>query len=196
LNTTSRDNTPTSIRNEIMTRFTDYQFWAGQAISHFHPLGVFQYTLFPVHYWHGYNDPTAFHLPILWENRERALFKTLEKFRFANDHAFDCRGEPERTSPPRGHTLADSNQRGGKGFIPTYAFARNYGGLVGQFKLDWFFVKPFLNDPLRKQQSYQFAPHFPGTMHELNASVADRISDHAPMTVDLPLKEPSKPISR
>ena len=27
LNTTSSDNTPTSIRNEIMTRVTDYQFW-------------------------------------------------------------------------------------------------------------------------------------------------------------------------
>ncbi len=196
LNTTGRDNTPTSIRNEIMTRVTDYKFWIGQTVSHFNPLGPFQYTLLPVHYFHGYKDPTAFHLPILWENRERGLFKTLEKFRSADDHAIDFRGEPERTSPPRAHTLADSNQRGGKGFIPTYAFARNYGGLVGQFKLDWFFVKPFLNDPRRKQQSYQFAPHFPVTMRELNASVADRISDHAPMTVDLPLKEPSKPTSR
>jgi endonuclease/exonuclease/phosphatase family metal-dependent hydrolase len=27
LNTTSSDNTPTSIRNEIMTRVTDYKFW-------------------------------------------------------------------------------------------------------------------------------------------------------------------------
>jgi endonuclease/exonuclease/phosphatase family metal-dependent hydrolase len=38
LNTTSRDNTPTSVRNEIRTRVTDYKFWAGQAVSHFHPL--------------------------------------------------------------------------------------------------------------------------------------------------------------
>jgi len=192
LNTTSRDNTPTSIRNEIMMRVTDYKFWIGQAVSHFNPLGVFQYALVPVHYFHGYNDPTAFHLPILWENRERALFKTVAKFRFADDQAFDFRGERERTLPPKGRTLADSNQRAGKGFSPTYAFTRDYGGLVGRFKLDWIFVKPFVEDPRRMEQSYRFAPHFPVTMRELNESVTDRISDHPPMTVDLPLTEPTK----
>ncbi|MFZ0535626.1 MAG: endonuclease/exonuclease/phosphatase family protein [Candidatus Sulfotelmatobacter sp.] len=190
LNTTSRDNTPTSIRNEIMTRVVDYKFWIGQAVSHFNPLGLFQYTLVPVRYFHGYNDPTGFHLPILWDNREQPLFKKVEKFRFADDRTFDFRGEPGRTFPPRGHTLADSNQRRLKGFAPTYTFARNYGGLVGQFKLDWIFVKPFVNDPRRTEQRYQFAPHFPVTMRELNASVEDRISDHPPMTVDLPLMEP------
>ena len=80
LNTTSRDNTPTSIRNEIMSRVTDYRFWINQAVSKFHPLGIFQYALVPLHYWHGYGDPTAIHFPILWENRERALFKTAESF--------------------------------------------------------------------------------------------------------------------
>lgn len=29
------------------------------------------------------------------------------------------------------------------------------------------------------------------TMRELNESVVDRISDHAPMTVDLPLMDPA-----
>jgi endonuclease/exonuclease/phosphatase family metal-dependent hydrolase len=192
LNTTGRDNTPTSIRNEIMTRVTDYKFWASQAVSHFHPLGIFQYTLVPVRYFHGYNDPTAFHLPILWENREQPLFKALEKFRFADNGVFDFRGEHQRTSPPRGHTLADSNQRGGKGFAPTYSFARDYGGLVGRFKLDWIVVKPFIEDPRGTRQSYRFAPHFPLTMRELNESVEDRISDHPPLTVDLPLTEPSE----
>ena len=192
LNTTSRDNTPTSVRNEIMTRITDYKFWSGQAISHFHPLGVFQYTLVPVRYFHGYNDPTAFHLPVLWDNREQPLFKTMEKFRFADSHALDFRGEPDRTLPSKRRTLADSNQRGRKGFTPTYAFARNYGGLIGQFKIDWIFVKPFIEDPRRKGQSYRFAPHFPITMRELNNSVKDRISDHPPMTVDLPLTEPTQ----
>jgi endonuclease/exonuclease/phosphatase family metal-dependent hydrolase len=192
LNTTSRDNTPTSVRNEIMTRVTDYKFWVGQAVSHFHPLGVFQYTLLPVRYFHGYDDPTAFHLPILWDNREQPLFKTIEKFRFADGHSFDFRGEPDRTLPSRRRTLADSNQRGGKGFTPTYTFARNYSGLVGQFKLDWIFVKPFIDNPRVTEQSYIFAPHFSITMRELNDSVEDRISDHPPMTVDLPLTEPTK----
>jgi endonuclease/exonuclease/phosphatase family metal-dependent hydrolase len=191
LNTTSRDNTPTSIRNEIMTRVTDYKFWAGQAVSHFHPLGIFQYALFPVRYFHGYADPTAFHLPILWDNREQPLFKTIEKFRFADDHSFDFRGEPDRTLPSRRRTLADSNQRCGKGFTPTYTFARNYSGLVGQFKLDWILVKPFINDPRDPGQSYILAPHFSITMRELNDAVEDRISDHPPITVDLPLTEPT-----
>ena len=36
-----------------------------------------------------------------------------------------------------------------------------------------------------------FAPHFSQTMRELSESVVDRIADHAPMTVDLPVGEPS-----
>jgi endonuclease/exonuclease/phosphatase family metal-dependent hydrolase len=196
LNTTSKNNTPTSVRNEIISRVTDYQFWAGQAVSHFHPLGIYKLAVFPVRYFHGYNDPTAFHLPILWDNRESALFKGVERFRFADGRAFDFRGEPERTLNGRSRTLADSNERAGKGFVPTYAFARDYGGLVGRFKLDWFFVRPFVQDPRLKGQSYLFAPHSPETMRELNESVEDRISDHPPMTVDLPLREPSTTSSR
>jgi endonuclease/exonuclease/phosphatase family metal-dependent hydrolase len=188
-NTTSKNNTPTSVRNEIMSRVTDYQFWIGQAVSHFHPLGIYKYALFPLHYFHGYNDPTAWHVPILWDNRERALFKSVEKFRFADKDAFDFRGDPDRTLHRRSRTLADSNARAGKGFVPTYAFARDYGGLVGRFKLDWFFVKPFIQDPRRKGQTYLFAPHGAETMRELNESVEGRISDHPPMTVDLPLRE-------
>jgi endonuclease/exonuclease/phosphatase family metal-dependent hydrolase len=190
LNTTSRDNTPTSIRNEIMTRITDYKFWIGQAVSHFNPLGVFQYTLILVRYFHGYNDPTAFHLPILWDNREQPLFKKMERFRFDDGDSFDFRGDPSRTLTPKKRTLADSNERSGKGFVPTYSFARDFGGLAGRFKLDWIFVKPFIEDPRKMDQSYKFAPHFPVTMRELNASVEDRISDHPPITVDLPLTEP------
>lgn len=190
LNTTSRDNTPTSVRNEIMSRVTDYQFWIGQAVSHFHPLGPFQYALLPVHYFHGYHDPTAFHVPILWENRERPLFKTVEKFRFADGRTFDFRGEPERTRPPKSRTLADSNERAGKGFVPTYAFARDYAGLVGQFKLDWIFVKPFTENPRKQGQDELFAPQFPQTMRELNESVDGRIADHASIKVDLPLITP------
>jgi endonuclease/exonuclease/phosphatase family metal-dependent hydrolase len=189
LNTTGRNNTPTSARNEIMSRVTDYKFWAGQAVSHFHPLGIYKFTLFPVHYFHRYNDPTALSVPILWDNRERPLFKTVEKFRFADGRAFDFRGDPERTLNRRGRTLADSNERGGKGFVPTYAFSRDYWGLVGRFKLDWFLVKPLIEDPRAREQSDLFAPHAARTLRELNESVNDRISDHAPMTVDLPLLE-------
>lgn len=191
LNTTSRNNTPTSLRNEIVSRVTDYKFWVGQAVSHFNPLGIYQYALVPVHYFHGYNDPTAMHVPILWDNRERPLFKTVENFRFADEGAFDFRGERGHTRKQRSRTLADSNERGGKGFVPTYAFSRDYAGLVGRFKLDWFFVKPFIQNPRLNGQSDTFAPHFPETMRELNESVDGRISDHPPITVDLPLVGPT-----
>jgi len=189
MNTTSKTNTPTSVRNEIMSRVKDYKFWAKQAVSYFHPLGIFKITLFPVKYLHGYNDPTAFHVPILWDNEERPLFRTIEKFRFSDEHAFDFRGLRQNTSPPRKRTLADSNARAGKGFVPTYAFNRDFYGLVGRFKLDWVFVKPFIQNPRDKGQTNRFAPHFPASMRELNESVEDRISDHAPMTVDLPLRD-------
>ncbi|MGA2420351.1 MAG: endonuclease/exonuclease/phosphatase family protein [Candidatus Acidiferrum sp.] len=189
LNTTGKNNTPTSVRNEIMSRVTDYQFWIGQTASYFHPLGIYQHTIAPVRYFHNYKDPTALNLPILWDNREKPLFKSVERFRFADNGAFDFRGDAEHSLNGAGRTLANSNERGGKGFVPTYAFARDYGGLVGRFKLDWIFVKPFIEDPRRTDQSYFFAPHFAQTMRELNESVEGRISDHAPMTVDLPLLE-------
>lgn len=187
MNTTSRDNTPTSVRNEIMSRITDYRFWIKQTVSHFHPLGIFQYALVPVHYLYAYRDPTAFHVPILWENHERGLFRTVERFRFTGGTAFDFRGVAARTLAGRQRTLADSNARARKGFVPTYSFARDYGGLAGGFKLDWFFVKPFITRPRDNKQNYFFAPEFPATMRELNRAVPERISDHPPITLDLPL---------
>ena len=65
---------------------------------------------------------------------------------------------------------------------------------MGRFKLDWIFVKPFVQDPRLTEQSGLFAPHFPNTMRALNESVNDRICDHAPITVDLPLREPTQPV--
>ncbi len=190
LNTSGQDATPTSVRNEIMKRVTDYRFWVNQAIFWLSPVSMPQYALVPLRYFHQHLDPTAWHFPFLWENRERGLFRSLEKFRFSDNYAFDFRGRTERTLNQRSRTLANSNQRGRKGFLPTYAFERNFGGWVGSYKLDWFFVKPFIRNPRAPHQSYRFAPHFPITMNELNQSVEDRISDHPPLTVDLPLTEP------
>ncbi len=189
-NTTSRDNTPTSIRNEIMKRITDYQFWISQVISYFNPLGFAKLALYPLHYFHGYNDPTAYHLPIVWDNRERPLFDSIENFRFDDGRTFDFRGRKKFTAPERARTLADSNERQWKGFVPTYSFARDFGGVVGRFKLDWILVKPLTTNPRAPRQPLKFAPTYPTTMQELNSTPSDRISDHPPITVDLPLTEP------
>lgn len=189
-NTTGSDNTPTSIRNEIMKRITDYQFWIKQVVSYFNPLGFGKLALYPLHYFHGYNDPTAYHLPIIWDNRERPLFNTIENFRFDDGRTFDFRGQRKFTDPPHARTLADSNERQWKGFVPTYSFNRDFGGVVGRFKLDWIIVKPFTTNPRASRQPLKFAPTYPTTMQELNSAPEDRISDHPPITADLPLTEP------
>src|SRR5579863_3672665 len=167
-NTTGSDNTPTSIRNEIMKRITDYQFWVKQVISYFNPLGFAKLALYPLHYFHGYNDPTAYHLPIIWDNRERPLFNEIENFRFDDGRSFDFRGSRRRTDPSRARTLADSNARAWKGFVPTYSFARDYGGVVGRFKLDWILVKPFTTNPRTPRQPLKFPPTFPTTIQKIN----------------------------
>jgi hypothetical protein len=51
-------------------------------------------------------------------------------------------------------------------------------------------VKPFIPQPRGEGMSYAFAPHFPLTMRDLNNAVPDGVSDHAPITVDLPLSDP------
>jgi hypothetical protein len=104
---------------------------------------------------------------------------------------FDFRGESLGSAEGRGGTLSDSNQRGGKGFRYTFALAKTYGGLFGEYKLDWFFVKGLATDSRKPGGRYQFAPHFARTLMELNSAPEESLSDHAPITVDLPLSEPS-----
>jgi endonuclease/exonuclease/phosphatase family metal-dependent hydrolase len=191
LNTTGTDGTPTSIRREILERVKNYEFWATQALKWATPAALPLLTLTPVKYFKNYLDPTAIHLPVIGSNREARLFKHVERFRFADNRAFDFRGETERNHHRKQSTLANSNQRARKGFEPTFIIKRDFGGLVGRYKLDWFFVKPFIPRPRGEAMSYKFAPHFPLTMRDLNSAVPDGVSDHAPMTVDLPFAEPA-----
>jgi hypothetical protein len=148
-------------------------------------------VLTPVKYFKNYLDPTSTHLPVIGANKEAVLFRHVEHFRFADQKAFDFRGETEHNLHEKGRTLANSNQRARKGFEPTFTLKRDFGGLVGRYKLDWFFVKPYIQRPRGDGMSYAFAPHFPMTMRDLNNAVPDGISDHAPITVDLPLPDPA-----
>ncbi len=188
LNTTGLDGAPTSIRREIVNRVRNYEFWVAQAMKWGTPASLPLALLTPVTYYKNYLDPTATHLPVIGKNAEAILFRHVEKFRFADGMAFDFRGETERSLNGKAGTLANSNQRAGKGFEPTFSLKRDFGGLVGRFKLDWFFVKPFIPESRGNGMSYEFAPHFPTTMRDLNNAVPDGVSDHAPITVDLPLR--------
>ncbi|HZU26841.1 MAG TPA: endonuclease/exonuclease/phosphatase family protein [Bryobacteraceae bacterium] len=190
LNTSGADGTPTSIRREIMERVKNYEFWATQALKWATPASLPLLALTPVRYFKNYLDPTSVHLPILAGNSEAGLFRRVERFRFTDHGAFDFRGDTERNLHLKERTLANSNQRARKGFEPTFVMKGDFGGLVGRYKLDWFFIKAFIPRPRGAGMSYRFAPHFPLTMRDLNGAVPDGVSDHAPMTVDLPFSDP------
>jgi endonuclease/exonuclease/phosphatase family metal-dependent hydrolase len=189
LNTTGTDNAPTSIRREILNRVKNYEFWVMQALKWGTPASLPLAVLTPANYFKNYLDPTATHLPVVGSNKESKLFRRMEQFRFADRRAFDFRGEEGRNLHQKAGTLANSNQRARKGFVPTFTLKRDFGGLVGRYKLDWILVKPFIPKPRGEGMSFEFAPHFPLTMRDLNTAVPDGVSDHAPITVDLPLAE-------
>ncbi len=190
MNTTATDAAPTSVSKVITDRVKDPHAWARDAIKW--STGAPTILLMPVNFMRSKNDPTGFDVPILSRNREAKLFGDLNDFHFADGYMFDFRGEDSRSAENRGGTLSDSNQRGTKGFRYTFAMARTYGGLVGQYKLDWFFIKGYASDSEKPGGSYKFAPHYGRTLQELNEAPDIPLSDHSPITVDIPLSDPPK----
>jgi endonuclease/exonuclease/phosphatase family metal-dependent hydrolase len=188
LNTTGTDNAPVSVSKVLTDRVKDPDKWAMQAVKW--STGAPTFLLMPVNMMRNKNDPTGFDVRVFSRKKEAKLFDESRKLRFEDGHVFDFRGESERSAEGRGGTLSDSNQRSGKGFRYTFALAKTYGGLVGEYKLDWFFVKGFATDSREPGGKYQFAPHFARTLIELNYAPDEELSDHPPLTVDLPLTEP------
>jgi len=188
LNTTGSDNAPVSVSKVVTDRLKDPDKWALQAVKW--STGAPTILLMPVNMMRNKNDPTGFDLPVLSRKKEAKLFDESGKFHFEDGHVFDFRGEDARSADGRGGTLSDSNERAGKGFRYTFALAKTYGGLVGEYKLDWFFLKGLGTDPRKPGGKYQFAPHFARTLVELNNAPEDSLSDHFPMVVDIPLAEP------
>jgi endonuclease/exonuclease/phosphatase family metal-dependent hydrolase len=188
MNTTAADNAPMSVSKVLKDRVKDYDKWAVSAIKW--STGAPTILLMPVNMMRNKNDPTGFDVPLVSRKKEAKFFADLAGFHFDDGHTFDFRGEDARSAEGRGGTLSDSNQRSTKGFRYTYALERTYGGLVGEYKLDWFFVKGYATNSTRAGGSYKFAPHFAWTLQELNTAPDVSLSDHAPITVDLPLTEP------
>lgn len=134
-----------------------------------------------------HTDPTVKSIPLFSSNPERGLFNLIGKFEFDDGNHFDFRGTKGKYVGRPGN-LANSNQRNHKGFTPTFSFQRSLA--VGTFKLDWFFVKSYLDKPHDKNGSFKFAPHYGSTLYDLNFAFDENLSDHAPVTIDLPLDEP------
>jgi endonuclease/exonuclease/phosphatase family metal-dependent hydrolase len=191
MNTSTEDLTPTSIQRELTKRFGSPKFWIKKGVSYLLGIGfVEDFVISGITFGRKLSDPTARHIPYVSPNHEQKFFKTLEDFRFADGGAFDFRGEKMRSFNGKDSELANSNQRAFKGFVTTYQVKRPIK-FIGKYKLDWIFVKPaHLTDPTDRKQSYVFAPHFGRTLAELNRVLEDRISDHRPLLVDLPLTEP------
>jgi len=190
MNTSTHDGTPLSFEHALKNRLGSKSFWAKQA------LGIVTGVKLPTLLLTGMNtyrtqaDPTVQSIPLIASNPEAEFFEKLKDFRFADGNSFDFRGERERSIDGKDDPLANSNQRGDKGFITTFEVERTIA-FVGKFKLDWIFVRPpSLTEPYAEDQPHRFAPHFGRTLRMLNEALKDRISDHAPIMVDLPLAEP------
>lgn len=198
MNSSTHDAAPISVMRALKQRFGSGKWWAEEAaheaIVQATPFGwAYDISHALIGFARGMDDPTVRSVPVLDRNPEAAFFTTMKDFRFADGNAFDFRGEKERATNGQTGNLADSNERGAKGFVPTSELGRTFGP-VGKYKLDWIFVSPArLTEPHGTKQSYRFAPHFGRTLKELNESIPERISDHSPITVDLPLHEPALP---
>lgn len=195
MNTSDRDATPITVGRLFKRHFGNAKWWASEGVkeglTYTTPFGLlYQATVGTTGFVRKLEDPTGHSIPIVAQNSEAKLFDLVQQFRFDDGMTFDFRGDRSRTANGHSGRLADSNERGLKGFEPTEELNRHYGP-VGKYKLDWFFVKPAglqraddPNGPLR------FAPHFARTLQTLNHAFPERISDHNPIVVDLPLGEP------
>jgi endonuclease/exonuclease/phosphatase family metal-dependent hydrolase len=195
MNTTGSDSTPTSVENMLYKRYGSLDFWTTKGVKWATGVGLIYTGAKTAMSLSGIQyriDPTSANIPGASANLERAFFTSLEKFRFADGKAIDFRGIPERTVNGTAGTLADSNQRQGAGFKPTFAAELIWGNVkLAKFKLDWFFVKADIDSPRDAKGPYLFAPHSARTLYNLNNCPSEPIADHSPMTVDLPFQEPT-----
>ena len=192
LNTTRGDSSPTSIKKQIYKRLGSAEFWAMTGAKYASGVGLlFDVAKFSVNTAMNQDDPTARSIPLVGPNPEAQMFSLLEEFRFRDGFAFDFRGNEDRTVNGTQGTLANSNQRDTMGFATTYEFERSMG-IVGKMQLDWIFVKAYLTNPRDDDGPYRFAPHFARTLESVNYALAARLSDHNPISVDLPFEEPDR----
>lgn len=192
MNTSASDLTPTSFRREFIKRFGSPKFWVKRAANYALGLGLLEdFVISGITFGRNHSDPTVKHIPYIAPNPERQFFKAIKEFRFADGSAFDLRGDKGRSIGDKKKPFSNSNQRGSKGFVTTYQVKRPLM-FIGKYKLDWIFVRPgSLNDPNDRKASYRFAPHFGRTLTLVSESIKDRISDHRPIIVDLPINEPA-----
>jgi Endonuclease/Exonuclease/phosphatase family len=193
MNTTGTDGSVTTIRSAALKKINSPSFWATQGVKYATGVGLamdvatfgFKTTKFQ-------GDPTASGVPLLAANPEQNFFQELQKYRFDDGTRIDFRGDEGLSLNGRDGTLGNSNERAAKGFVTTFSLPRTLGA-KGKFRLDWIFVKAYLKDDSKTADSYRFAPGFARTMDDTNAALAEPLSDHAAISVDLPITQPASP---
>jgi len=191
MNTTGQDGSVTTIQSAVLKKINSPSFWATQGVKYATGVGVvmdvasfgFKTTKFQ-------GDPTASGVPLLAANPEQGFFKELEKYRFDDGTRIDFRGDAGLSLSGRDGTLGNSNERASKGFVTTFSLPRTLGE-KGKFRLDWIFVKAYLKDDPGAADAYRFAPGFARTMDKTNQALDEPLSDHAAISVDLPIVRPA-----
>lgn len=179
LNTLGHNGRPLTIDGFLHHYVLNYQFWVREAFYFFLPIPGTGEILRAANYMKNLNDPTALSVPIIMSNPERRLFDNVRSFQFEDGGKLDFSGHA-RLSYKHGRTLADSAQRRWKGFTPTFAFGKTFGGLLGAFKLDWMFVKNNKDQP-----AGSLTPAFGRTLTLVNKAVVPRISPHSPTALEV-----------
>jgi endonuclease/exonuclease/phosphatase family metal-dependent hydrolase len=193
MNTTGTDGSVTSIKSAVLKKINSPSFWATQGVKYATGAGlVMDVTSFGFKTTKFQGDPTASGVPLLAANPEQGFFKDLEKYRFDDGTRIDFRGDAGLSLNDRDGTLGNSNERAAKGFVTTFALPRTLGA-KGKFRLDWIFVKAYLKDDPSTADSYRFAPGFARTMDDTNRVLQTPLSDHAAISVDLPIVQPASP---
>ena len=196
MNTMGQDGTNLSLKSAALKKINDPAFWATQGVKYATGVGlIIDVASFGFKTAKFQADPTASGVPLLAANPEQGFFKDLDKYRFDDGTRIDFRGDATLSVNGRGGTLGNSNERASKGFVTTFALPRTLGA-VGKFRLDWIFVKSYLKDDPGAADSYRFAPAFARTMNETNEALDPRLSDHAAISVDLPITQPALPGSK
>jgi endonuclease/exonuclease/phosphatase family metal-dependent hydrolase len=196
MNTTGKDGSVLSIKSAVLKKLNSPTFWATQGIKYATGVGaVMDVASFTFKTTKFQGDPTASGVPLLAPNPEKGFFDDVEKYRFDDGTRIDFRGDEELSVNDRDGTLGNSNERASKGFVTTFSLPRTLGP-KGKFKLDWIFVKGYLKEDAGTADSYRFAPGFARTLDDANEALDDPLSDHAAISVDLPLVQPALPGSK
>ena len=185
------DISPTSLTRVVGRTAKDPTTWLGLGINYVSPQGLLINTTRGIsNVTKNFNDPFARNIKIVAPNKLKEMFDPIRNFHFEDGTTFDFRGDGNRSINGKDDMLANSNERGFKGFKTSFRFKRPLG-IVGKFRLDWIFLKSGLVYSNEDHQApYKLAPHFGETMEELNTSLKEPLSDHHPSVIDIPFDEP------